>query len=115
MTPPPDSSTVIAELDADVRAQVRRHGVDPQLDVPAVRQMAIAAVRAHDQASLSGVVRPLDEPDSVIDELVARVAGLGALQRYLDDPAVEEFRSYPRTSQGAVATAERTLMPRSGR
>jgi pilus assembly protein CpaF len=27
----------------------------------------------------------------VIDELVARVAGLGALQRYLDDPAVEEI------------------------
>jgi hypothetical protein len=27
-------------------------------------------------------VLPLDEPESVIDELVARVAGLGPLQRY---------------------------------
>jgi pilus assembly protein CpaF len=52
--------------------------------------MAAAAVRAHDQASLSGVVRPIDQPEFVIDELVARVAGLGALQRHLDDPTVEE-------------------------
>jgi pilus assembly protein CpaF len=91
MTPPPDSSAVIAELDADVRAEVRRHGVDPQLDISAVRRMALAAVRAHDQASLTGVVRPLDEPETVIDELVARVSGLGPLQRYLDDPTVEEI------------------------
>jgi pilus assembly protein CpaF len=88
--PPPDSSSVIAVLDADVRAEVRRIGVDPQVDVDAVRRMAAAAVWAHDQASLSGVVRPLDEPELVIDELVARVSGLGALQRYLDDPTVEE-------------------------
>jgi pilus assembly protein CpaF len=78
-------------LDADVRAEVRRRGLDPQLDVDTVRRMAAAAVRDHDQRSLTGAVLPVDDPDRVVDELVARVAGLGPLQGYLDDPAVEEI------------------------
>jgi pilus assembly protein CpaF len=78
-------------LDSDVRAEVRRRGVDPQLDVDTVRRMAAAAVREHDQRSLTGAVVPVDDPDRVVGELVARVAGLGPLQPYLDDPAVEEI------------------------
>jgi pilus assembly protein CpaF len=78
-------------LDSDVRAEVRRRGVDPQLDVDTVRRMAAAAVRDHDQRSLTGAVLPVDDPGRVVDELVARVAGFGPLQPYLDDPAVEEI------------------------
>jgi pilus assembly protein CpaF len=78
-------------LDSDVRAEVRRRGVDPQLDVDLVRRMAAAAVRDHDQRSLTGAVLPVDDPDRVVDEIVARVAGLGPLQPYLDDPTVEEI------------------------
>jgi pilus assembly protein CpaF len=81
----------IDALDSDVRAEVRRRGVDPQLDVDTVRRMAAAAVRDHDQRSLTGAVLPVDDPDRVVDELVARVAGLGPLQPYLDDPTVEEI------------------------
>jgi pilus assembly protein CpaF len=77
-------------LDSDVRAEVRRRGVDPQLEVDAVRRMAAEAVRDHDQRSLSGAVLPVGDPDRVVDELVARVSGLGPLQPYLDDPSVEE-------------------------
>jgi pilus assembly protein CpaF len=77
-------------LDADVRDAVRRHGVDPQANVPAVRRLAETAVAAHDQRSLTGVVEPVEDPASTIDELVARIAGFGPLQRYLDDPSVEE-------------------------
>jgi pilus assembly protein CpaF len=78
-------------LDADVREEVRRQGVDPLTDVAAVRRFAQTAVRAHDQRSLSGIVRPIDDPDHAVDELVARVAGFGPLQPYLDDPTVEEI------------------------
>jgi pilus assembly protein CpaF len=77
-------------LDADVRDAVRRHGVDPQANVPAVRRLAETAVAAHDQRSLTGVVEPVEDPASTIDELVARIAGFGPLQRFLDDPSVEE-------------------------
>jgi pilus assembly protein CpaF len=91
-TAPADHLTgYIDALDSDVRAEVRRRGVDPQLDVDTVRRMAAAAVRDHDQRSLTGAVLPVDDPDRVVDELVARVAGLGPLQPYLDDPTVEEI------------------------
>ncbi len=78
-------------LDADVREEVRRSGIDPLTDVETVRRLAQAVVRDHDDRSLSGAVRPVDDPDRVVAELVARVAGFGPLQQYLDDPSVEEI------------------------
>ena len=84
-TPP-----AIDALDADVRDEVRRSGIDPLTQVETVRRFAQSVVRAHDDRSLSGAVRPLDDPDRMVAELVARVAGFGPLQSYLDDPAVEE-------------------------
>jgi pilus assembly protein CpaF len=81
----------IDSLDDDVRDEVRRQGVDPLTDIDSVRRFAQSAVRAHDQRSLSGVVRPVDDPDRMVDELVARVSGFGPLQPYLDDHNVEEI------------------------
>src|SRR3954471_15762297 len=87
---PASGVSALDALDADVREEVRRHGVDPLTDVAAVRRFAQTAVRDHDQRSLSGIVRPIEDPDRAVDELVARVAGFGPLQPYLDDPTVEE-------------------------
>ncbi len=86
----PTAPPAIASLDADVRDEVRRSGIDPLTQVETVRRFAQSAVRAHDDRSLSGAVRPLDDPERMVAELVARVAGFGPLQAYLDDPAVEE-------------------------
>jgi pilus assembly protein CpaF len=85
-----DGPAVVDRLDAELRAEVRRSGVDPLVDVDAVRGFAGSVVAAHDGRSLSGLVRPVDDADAVVEELVARVAGFGPLQRYLDDPSVEE-------------------------
>jgi pilus assembly protein CpaF len=85
------ASPYVDVLDATVRDDVRRNGVDPLTNVPAVRRFAEAAVRAHDERSLSGVVSPIGDPDAIVDELIARVAGFGPLQQYLDDPLVEEI------------------------
>lgn len=87
----PDPVSLTERLDADLRAVVRREGVDPQRQVEQVRSLATTLVREYDQRSLDGSVAPLVEPTRVIDDLVARVAGFGALQRYLDDPEVEEI------------------------
>jgi pilus assembly protein CpaF len=84
-------SPYVEVLDATVRDDVRRHGVDPLTNVPAVRAFAEAAVRAHDEQSLSGTVLPISDPIATVDELIARVAGFGPLQQYLDDPLVEEI------------------------
>ncbi len=85
------AASTLEALDVDVRAEVRRRGVDPLTDVDSIRRFARSAVRAHDQLSLSGVVRPVEDAELMVEELVARVAGFGPLQRYLDDPAVEEI------------------------
>ena len=82
--------SVVEQLDEHVRSLVRREGVDPQLDVPVVRRIAENVVRDHDQRSLTGVVAPVADVESLVGELVARVAGFGPLQPYLDDPTVEE-------------------------
>ncbi len=81
---------VVARLDADLRAAVRRDGLDPQHEVASVRRLATDLVRAHDERSLTGVVAPVGDAGAVVAELVARVAGFGPLQPLLDDPTVEE-------------------------
>jgi len=101
-----ETASALETLDADVREQVRRSGVDPLVDVRAVRRLAESAVRAHDQRSLSGAVRPVADPDETVEELVARVAGFGPLQQYLDDPQVEEIW---------VNQPERVFVARDGR
>lgn len=78
-------------LDDEVRAVVRRDGVDPQVDAARVRRIAEQVVAAHDQRSLTGVVAPVPDADDAVSELVARVSGFGPLQRLLDDPTVEEI------------------------
>ena len=81
---------LIESLDAQLRAAVRAEAVDPQRDTGVVRRLAERVVGDHDQRSLTGAVLPVGDQDAVVEELVARVSGFGALQRYLDDPTVEE-------------------------
>jgi hypothetical protein len=54
-----------------------------------------SAVAGHDQRILSGVVRPVDDPDEVVEELVVRMAGYGPLQRYLNDPTCARTEADP--------------------
>ncbi len=82
---------LIGVLHEEVRAVVRREGVDPQAEVPRVRRIAEDVVRAHDERSLTGVVTPVPDPVAVVGELVARVSGFGPLQVLLEDPEVEEI------------------------
>jgi pilus assembly protein CpaF len=84
------SVDLVGDLDQQLRAVVRREGVDPQLDTVRVRRLAEGLVQAHDERSLTGVVAPVPDPAGVVGELVARVSGFGPLQRLLDDPEVEE-------------------------
>ncbi|WP_310964357.1 CpaF family protein [Nocardioides terrisoli] len=86
--PTPDS--LVEELAERVRASVRHQAIDPQRDPAAVHAIAVQEIRAHDDLSLTGAVLPIGDPAAVADELVARVSGFGALQRFLDDPEVEE-------------------------
>ena len=81
---------LVQRLDGQVRERVRREGVDPQREAPVVRRIAEDVVRDHDQLSLTGAVAPIADDEVMVGELVARVAGFGPLQPFLDDPEVEE-------------------------
>jgi pilus assembly protein CpaF len=83
-------TTTVELLDTQLRDAVRRQGVDPLVDRAAVRRIAEDVVGEHDRHSLSGAVEPVADQTAMLDELLARVAGFGPLQEYLDDPAVEE-------------------------
>jgi pilus assembly protein CpaF len=97
---------VVAGLDEELRAAVRRAGIDPQREVAAVRRLADAVVREHDERSLTGVVPPVGDVDAVVAELVARVAGFGPLQQFLEDPGVEEVW---------INSPDRVFVARNGR
>ena len=86
-----DPLSVVDALAEQLRDGVRRSGIDPQTDIRHVRRLAEQVARDHDDRSLTGVVRPLIDPDAVVGELVARVSGFGPLQALLDDPTVEEI------------------------
>ena len=78
-------------LNARVRELVRERRIDPRSDATAVRQAAHDAVTEHENLSLTGRVRSLDEPEVVVGQLVADLVGFGPLQRFLDDPEIEEI------------------------
>ncbi|MEH3033630.1 MAG: hypothetical protein PGN07_06245 [Aeromicrobium erythreum] len=83
-----ESST---DLSTRVREAVRERRLDPRTQVDEVRRLALDAVAEHERRSLTGAVRPLDEPEHVVGQIVADVSGFGPLQAYLDDPTVEEL------------------------
>ncbi|MFH5822240.1 hypothetical protein [Georgenia sp. AZ-5] len=78
-------------LESEVRELVRRRGLDPARDVDGVRALVADALADYDDRSLAGLVPPLPDPELAAKSVVDAVAGLGPLQRYLDDPEIEEI------------------------
>jgi pilus assembly protein CpaF len=83
--------TAVEIIDAQVRDLVRREGIDPLRDPAGVRSILHGVLREYDERSLTGIVPPLEDAAAVGREVLDRVAGFGPLQRYLDDPEVEEI------------------------
>lgn len=83
--------TAVEIIDAQVRDLVRREGIDPLRDPAGVRSILHGVLREYDDRSLTGIVPPLEDAEAVGREVLDRVAGFGPLQRYLDDPEVEEI------------------------
>jgi pilus assembly protein CpaF len=81
----------VAILESEVRELIRRRGLDPVRDHQGVRDLVSAVVADYDERSLLGAVPPLSDPTAASKAVVDAVAGLGPLQRYLDDPDVEEI------------------------
>jgi pilus assembly protein CpaF len=86
--------SAIAEriIEDEVRELVRRRRLDPGGDaVAAVRSLIDDVVADYAERTLTASMPALVEPATVAKAVADRVIGLGPLQRYFDDPGVEEI------------------------
>ena len=83
-----DAASVV---ETEVRNRVRVRGIDPLTDPALVRGVVDEVLADYAQSSLSSAAEPIADGDSVARSVVDAVAGLGPLQRYLDDPCIEEL------------------------
>ncbi|QDB80011.1 CpaF family protein [Georgenia wutianyii] len=77
-------------LEDEVRELVRRRGLDPARDVAGIRTLVADAMADYDDRSVAGLVPPVADREQTAKDLIDAIAGLGPLQRFLDDPTIEE-------------------------
>ncbi|AEI12823.1 MULTISPECIES: CpaF family protein [Cellulomonas] len=78
-------------LEREVRELIRRRGIDPVRDRTGVTALVDDALADYDARSVLGAVPPLPDGAAAHKAVLDAVAGFGPLQRYLDDPEVEEI------------------------
>jgi pilus assembly protein CpaF len=78
-------------VEGEVRELVRRRGLDPEVDGGAIRRLIDDVLADYDERSLTSSLPPVADQVHAARFLYDAVAGLGPLQRYLDDPRVEEI------------------------
>jgi ribosomal protein L17 len=81
----------VALVENEVRELVRRRSIDPMADPPVVRRLIDEVVADYLERSAGGLLPSLADPPRAARDVYDAVAGLGRLQRYLDDPMVEEI------------------------
>jgi pilus assembly protein CpaF len=81
----------ISVVEDEVRELVRRRGLDPVADPGAVRRLVDEVISEYDERSLSGTLPQLVDARLAARQVFDAVAGFGPLQKYLDDPTVEEI------------------------
>ncbi len=78
-------------IEREVRELVRRRGLDPASDIAAIRKIVDDVMAEYDDRTLSSNLPQVADRVSTAREIFDSVAGFGPLQRYLDDPTVEEI------------------------
>ena len=81
----------VSLVEGEVRELVRRRGLDPVAEPGAVRRLVDEVIADYDERSLTGVLPAIADAGRVARQVFDAVAGFGPLQRYLDDPEVEEI------------------------
>ncbi|MCB5281733.1 MULTISPECIES: ATPase, T2SS/T4P/T4SS family [unclassified Arthrobacter] len=77
-------------VEDEVRELIRRRGLDPMRQAGEVRRLVEAAVLDYDERALLAPLPPIGPLESARRFVFDAVAGFGALQPLLDDPAIEE-------------------------
>lgn len=102
----------VAEITANVRAKVRRDGIDLAGSGDLAERYVRDAVRSNAECSLGGSLPMLTDERQAERDVLAAVSGYGPLQPYLDDPEIEDLRpqrlgpEVERLSSGPLTVAE---------
>ncbi len=83
--------TAVATVESEVRELIRRSGLDPAKDGRELDRLVRDAVADYEERSLHGGLPVLSDVEDAVKSVVDAVAGFGPLQRYFDDPTVEEI------------------------
>ena len=81
----------VRTVEDEVRELIRRTGLDPARDTAAVTRLVREAVSDYDDRSIRGGIPALGDLEDAVKAVLDSVAGFGPLQRYFDDPLVEEI------------------------
>ncbi len=92
-------------VEGEVRERVRSGALDPAVDAVAIRRIVDDVVADYSQRRLTTSLPDLGDAAATAREVYDAVAGFGPLQRYLDDPGVEEIWI---NEPGRVFVARRT-------
>jgi len=82
-------SHALSQITDRVRERVRREGVDLTADV--AHSYVADEVQRYSERALGGSVPLLADEASATRQIIATLTGFGVLQRYFDDPTVEEI------------------------
>ncbi|PKQ25942.1 MAG: pilus assembly protein CpaF [Actinobacteria bacterium HGW-Actinobacteria-4] len=85
------SAEAVGRIESQVRDQIRKRGVDPVRDMAEVQRLVDEAFAAWEERALVGAVAPVEDRDSAAKTVLDNLSGLGPLQKYLDDPEIEEI------------------------
>ena len=80
-----------SHIEDQVRTLIRAKGVDPLRDAGAVQVLIDQALQSWEERANGGSVAPLADRGATAKAVLDSVAGLGPLQAYLEDPAIEEI------------------------
>ena len=96
-------------IEREVRELVRRRGLDPSTDTSAIRQIVDDVIADYDERTLTSTMPAVADPTRAARDVYDSVAGFGPLQRWLDDPTVEEIWIKDQLTDGLYRT--RALRP----
>lgn len=81
----------LRQVEGEVRELIRRSGVDPTRHPAVMDRLVRDAVRDYDERSMVSGLPALANAEEAVRSILDTVAGFGPLQRYLDDPQIEEI------------------------
>ncbi|HEX5428811.1 MAG TPA: ATPase, T2SS/T4P/T4SS family [Pedococcus sp.] len=104
----------VGTIETEVRELIRRSGLDPARDNRELDRLVRDAVTDYDERSLHGGLPSLPNVEDAVKSVIDAVAGFGPLQRYFDDPQIEEIwinePSKVFVARGGVAELTTTIL-----